>query len=219
MHSGIFALDTRDLRDIASDCLDETGRLRVMPASYYASIKPEERAWFALRHGFYCLPTVELADWLRRFISARSAIEIGAGNGVLAQYLGIPATDSYMQDDPSIRLYYKVHGQPTIPYGPNVERIEALDAAKKYEPGIILGSWITHRWDPQDPSRGGNMYGPDLPAILRHCSQYVLIGNELTHGANPLWARKHEVVYPPWLYSRSLNHGREFIAIWNGDKP
>lgn len=213
----LYAFDTRGLRDLAPDCLAEDGRLRIMPASYYAAVKREERAWFANRYAFYCLPTVELADWLREFIAERPAIEIGSGNGVLAQFLGIPATDSRIQDDPGIRAYYKVMRQAPVNYGPNVERIEALDAVKKYKPEVVLGCWMTHRFDPRDPEREGNAVGPDFTAILKLCKQLVLIGNELVHAKNPLLNRPHTMLYPPWLYARSFNYGREFIAIWDGE--
>lgn len=213
----MYAFNTRGLRDLAADCLDLEGRLKVMPASFYANVKREERAWFANRYGFYSLPTVELADWLRELIAGRSAIEIGSGNGVLAQYLGIPATDSRVQDEPGIRAYYQLMRQATVDYGPNVERIEALDAVKKYKPEVVIGCWITHRYNARDPDREGNALGPDLPAILKVCKQLVLIGNELVHAKNPLWRRPHAVQYPPWLYARSFNYGREFIAIWDGE--
>lgn len=100
--NGSYALDART-RDISADVLDGSGRLRILPAAYWATTTPPERGLFCVRHGVYCLVTEELVAYLREAIAGRSAIEIGAGNGVLAEALGIPATDNFMQTWPQYR--------------------------------------------------------------------------------------------------------------------
>ena len=91
---GAFALDPKQVRDISPFMLDARGRLRVVPPSTLASTTPDERLLFGVRHGAYSFPTEELCDYLRERIAGRRAIEISAGNGVLAEALGIPATDN-----------------------------------------------------------------------------------------------------------------------------
>lgn len=218
MTAYVFSKDTvEDARDIAADVLDSSGRLRLMPANYYADTTALERSLFCVRYGVYGLHTQELADWLRTFIAGNSAIEIGAGNGVLAEALGIPATDNHMQTWPHIRALYSVSQQPLVKYGPNVECLDALVAIRRYKPFIVIGSWITHLFRPRDAHRDGNQYAPDERAILAACSYYVMIANDAVHAKHPLLDRPHERIDAPWLYSRSLR-GRDFIGIWRGNK-
>lgn len=208
-----FALDPSTTRDLGPEVLDATGRLKVMPAAYYAGTTAAERALLGHRHGLYSLPTTELCDWLRGHIGDRASIEIGAGNGVMAEHLGIVATDSYMQEDPAIRATFRAMGQPTITYGTNVKRLEARDAVRRFRPAVVIGAWITHRYDPRAHWRGGNQYGPDLAAIAER-AELVLICNRSTHSKNPLLKEPHEEYEFPWLYSRSINESPNFIAVW-----
>lgn len=212
-----YLLDTTNLRDLAPDVIDAEDRPRVMPASYYADTNSQERAWLGLRYGLYGLPTEELCAWLTDRIAGRSAIEIGAGNGRLAEQLGVSATDSYLQEDPAVGAYLLSTGQPRTFYGPNVERLEALDAVRKYRPAVVIGSWITHRYNPRRHGLGGNQYGPKIEAILDRCEEYILIGNTKTHAKNPLWKREHELFHFPWIYSRSVTNTPDFIAVWYGE--
>jgi hypothetical protein len=206
----------REARDLVPEMFDAEDRLRIMPASYYRTTTGTERALVCVKRGLYGLPTTELCEWLKAFIGGRSALEIGAGNGSMAAHLGIRACDNYMLEWPEVKRVFQATAQLTAPYGANVERLEALAAVQKYRPQVVIGSWITHRYNPRDPWRGGNQYGPDLPAILKLCEHYVLIGNEETHGANPLWALPHTVEFPPWLFSRTDSIGRDFVAVWKG---
>src|SRR5262245_10991707 len=77
--SEVFVIVPGSTRHLAPDVLDNRGRLRVMPAAYWATTTPAERALFGHRHGLYSFPTVELVDHLREVIAGRVAIEIGAG--------------------------------------------------------------------------------------------------------------------------------------------
>jgi hypothetical protein len=215
MMDGVYAIPA-NTRDISSEVIDARGRLRIMPAAYYKGTTGAERSFVCVKHGLYGLPTVELCEWLHDRIGERQAIEIGAGNGAMAEFLAIRATDNYMQQNAAIHAYYRLLGQPPITYGENVERLEALDAVKKYQPQVVIGSWITHRYNPAEHWRGGNQYGPDTKEILRLCDEYVLIGNEKTHARDPLWELPHEVFYPPWLFSRVDNYARDFVAVWKG---
>ena len=86
----------------------------------------------------YLLPTIELVERLKRAIDGRRAIEIGSGNGVLAEALGIQGTDNFMQEMPKYKALYAAQGQPTIKYGKNVENLDALAAIKKYKPDFEM---------------------------------------------------------------------------------
>lgn len=213
-----YLIDTDGLRDLAPDVIDEQGLPRIMPAAYYAATTAPERGALGVRHGLYCLPTVELVNWLTEFINGRKAVEIGAGNGRLAAAVGIPATDAYLQDRPEIRDHYDSHDQPIVRYGLKVERLEARAAIRTHRPQVVIGAWVTHRYNKRNHGAGGSMYGADTDMILRQTGHYVLIGNEKVHARHPLRQRPHEIHHPPWLYSRAVNGSPEFIAVWKGER-
>lgn len=195
--------------------LDERGRLRVVPAGMLASTSAEERMLFGVRHGIYSFPTEELRDYLLDRIAGRRAIEIGAGNGVLAEALGIPATDNRQQEDAEVKAYYERLGQPIVPYGDNVEKLDAAAAVAKYKPEVVIACWVTHRFDPSAPERGGSGSGVDEASVAAACDEYIFIGNQQVHAPKPIWALAHERITPHWLYSRAMNGTPEFIAVWS----
>jgi len=208
-----YTLDLTGLRDLAPEVIDDASLPRVMPASFYAETKPDERAWLGLRHGLYLLPTTELVDWLRDHIGQRSAIEIGAGNGAMADALGIPATDNMLQSWPEMANYYRALGQPTITYGPNIIELEASDAVRRLRPQVVIGAWVTHRYERRAHAAGGNQHGPKIDWIRERIDEYIFIGNTETHKHHPLLKQLDEVIYPEWLFSRARG-GRDFIAWW-----
>lgn len=201
-------------RDLTSHVIDEDGAPRIMPAKFYEETTSEERSLLCLRNGLYCLPTIELVERLRELIDGRPAIEIGAGNGALAKALGIAATDNRMQELPHYKRKYDAIGQPTVRYGAHVERMDASVAVKRYKPKVVIGAWVTHRYDPRRHAAGGNEMGIVEEAIIKACDLYVMVGNEHVHRNKSIWALEHSMEYPTWLYSRSHNGSRDFIATW-----
>lgn len=216
---GTFHLDPLTTRDIAPSVLDSFGRLRVMPSEFWASTTPEERGWFGHQYGAYLFPTVELVASLLALIDGRKAIEIGAGNGVLAEALGITATDSRQQEAPEYRAIYAATGQPTVRYGSNVVTIDAHAAVNRYQPEVVVASWVTHKWDPARPEAGGNEAGVREEWIIDNCAEYIFIGNEKVHQHKSIWQRlPHGIAYRSFIYSRAMNGTRDFLASWPGGK-
>lgn len=209
-------IDPSQARDLAPDLLDEQGRMRSVPASFFASTTVIDRAVFGLRHAAYGFITDELIWWLQRRIAGRKAIEIGAGNGDLARHLGIVATDSRMQERADIREYYAAMQQPVISYGPEVLKLPAKDAVRNLSPQVVVASWVTHLYDPRRHEAGGNMYGVDELDILSHCEEYIFIGNTQVHATKLIAQIPHERFEPDWLYSRAHNGSANFIAVWKG---
>lgn len=215
---GFHSVDPRKIRDLRPDVLDANGRMRILPASFWASTTPGERAWFGACTGIYSFPTVELVARLKEIIAGRKAIEIGAGNGVLAEALGIVATDNFQQRMPKYKLLYALQRWTTVPYGDNVVDMHASRAVRHYKPDVVIGCWVTHKYDPRAHARGGNEIGVDEPDILRHCAAYVFVGNKETHALKPIWDRPHSIEYPSYVYARAPIEGRDFIAIFPGYK-
>lgn len=203
--------------------LDATGQLCIKPAAFYSAFSKEEIAAFAVRNGFYGIPTEELIDRLRILIGTRSALEIGAGNGVMAKALGIRATDNLMQTWPDIKDLYTSLRQAVVPYGTNVECLDALEAVRRYRPQVVIASWVTHKYDPQAHERGGNMYGVDEEALLAGCESYIHIGNSHVHQHKKIRSVPHRRYRPRWLISRASRPELDEICIWgtrlDGEPP
>lgn len=200
--------------------LEPNGALKLMPAEYYDSLDwMELRTWchFQARYG---LPTVELIAWLKDYIGDRKAIEIGAGSGDLCHHLGIVGTDNFQQTWPQVAMYYAIGGQPTIAYGSWVEKIDAIAAAKKYKPDIIIGSWITHWIDPDKamPVGGGNMFGVKEDELLKLVDTYIMIGNLDIHAHKPILELPHETLEFSFVKSRAQKRELNRIFIWRGGK-
>lgn len=205
-------------RDISGEVLDQRGRLRILPAAYWAGVTPDERALVGHRHALYGFPTVELVEYLQGIIGGRKAIEIGAGSGVLADALGIIGTDNYQQAMPKYRRMIEATGQPVVRYGRNVARADAQQAVRIYRPDVVVACWVTHRYEPGRHWAGGNELGVDEAAVIDNCREYVFIGNEQVHAGKPIWSRPHHIEYPRFVYSRAVNGSRDFVCTWRGQE-
>ena len=193
---------------------DERGRLEVVPASTYRAFTPRQRSIWCVLRGYYCLPTTELIEALGPLLES-PAIEIGAGNGALGRALSIPMTDSYQQTDPRVREHYQRLRQQTVPYEPDVERLDSSDAINRYQPATVLGAWVTHRYDPNCHHRGGNEAGIDESAILQAPAgvRYVFVGHRRVHQSKPILGVPHQTLEPDGLFSRALDP-HDVIWVW-----
>lgn len=207
-------VDVSSLISLTLDVLEADGRPKVMPAAYYRNTTILERAVLGATHGLYGLPTQELVDWLKEKINGRSAIEIGAGHGALASALGIPATDSRMQEEPAIAALYAGMGQPVVRYGENVEKLDAAEAVARYRPQVVVASWVTHKYLETRHIAGGNMFGVSEEDVIASCEAYIFIGNSKVHAGKSIWNLPHSRIEPDWLFSRASNGSPDFIAIW-----
>jgi hypothetical protein len=208
----------RVLPDIDTAALDEkllqpgTQFLRLMPAEELLSNGLEAIQLWAVRRARYQFITTELVEWLRARIAGRSVIEVGAGQGDLGHHLGIHMTDSGMQTTPECLLQYASQGQmPTIP-PPEVERLDAIDAVKKYKPQVVVASWITQKWHEGDPH--GNAYGPEESQIVNAVDTYIHVGNRSVHGLKRILRMKHREYKPKGLVSRGHEQAKNLIYVW-----
>ena len=200
------------------DLLCDNGVIRLHPSAFYDNIPREYlRAWCHF-NGRYSVVTTELISWLKALIGERKAIEIGAGAGDLSYYLGIKATDLRIMERPEVALQYKLMGQPTTPYGSFVKRLEALDAIERFEPEVVIASWVTEWIDPTlpPPPQGGCVYGVKEDLLLKTGVTYVLIGNEAQHGQKQILSEFHETYRFPWLRSRAIDPSKNLIYVWPG---
>lgn len=201
-----------DISELEKEVLTPDGKLIIKPFAFWNSLDKNIIKIFIHTHAIYVLPTEELINWLKENILG-TAIEIGAGNGSISRALNIPITDSRMQEREDIKIYYQVVGQPLIKYPDDVEKLDAEEAIKKYNPETVLGCFITHKFKEEIGS--GNMYGVEEENILKAVKKYINIGNLTTHGAKPILKLKHEELYFDWLITRSVNQTENRIFIWN----
>lgn len=166
---------------------------------------------FCCQNGIYNIPTIELIDYLKEILP-KNTLEIAAGNGVLAKNLGIKATDNLIQLDPVIALMYTTYGHGIPEYGKNVEKIEAIEACKKYNPDTVLASWTS------DSKEYSLLLGQgiDEEYIIQH-HNYVCIGNTETHKNKYILKYPHKTITNiPLVSKKGLNNN--VIWIWNKQK-
>jgi hypothetical protein len=140
--------------------LDEQGRMKLLPASVFATMTPVERLLWCKRRGRYGLPSIELVEFVKTLIGDKHAIEIGAGMGDLGRHLGIKMTDSAMQMtiDPKWRAYYDDLDEARIDPPPDVERMDAAYAMRRFKPEswLLLGLLKSGSLKANTCSRTGN---------------------------------------------------------------
>lgn len=207
----------QDITELSKLLLNEKGELQIVSYELLKPFTPEQIAYFCNMNGFYSIPTTELVDFLREEIgeaNLEKTIEIAAGNGMMAKALGIKATDSFMQEREDVKSAYNKYGQPTVPYGEHVEKIDGNDAVRKYKPKVVVASWCTHKFIPKESWRGGNSLGVNEKLIIERVDKYIHIGNMDSHKNKPALAKKHRIVKADWIVSRSLDQSKNVIFIW-----
>lgn len=202
-------LENQNIEKIEAALL-KNGQLQIYPAEFYERFTFNELKVFCFIYGIYQIPTLELIEFLKKEIVG-TAIEIGSGNGVLGRWLGIPATDSRMQEFPDVKPVYDLMKQPTVQYGDNIIKLEALEAVNQFNPDTVIGSWIT-QYDPT--SKIGNPYGVRENEILKKVDKYIMIGNVNTHYNKDIMFKPHRKLFFPWLISRAANQRLNVIYIW-----
>jgi hypothetical protein len=197
--------------------LDKMGLLRVLPAKTLQDITHPHLQLWANKNGVYVFPTTELIQWLKEKIGKRTAIEIGAGHGAIGRALDVPRTDSYIQLTPEMQLLYRMNSQkPTTP-PPDVLRYEASDAVARFKPQVVFGGYITQLYQPgdeQEPKTGSSIHGVNELEIHQKVETYIVIGNMMSHHDKRLFLKTHEILTFDWIVTRSLNHEKNRIFIW-----
>lgn len=211
----VAILPNKDIGYLTKQLLDDSGTLKVMPAEYYSHISYDDLRIFCHLYGIYTLPTTELITWLRPQVVPDKTIEIGAGVGVVGRTLGIPITDScYMRDNKQVAMYYVAMGQPTTKYPLDTLQLDAISAVDKYQPEVVIGCWVTHKFDEEHPEFEGSMLGVDEGYILKKIHKYIMVGNRVIHGLKPILKESHKEYQFDWLYSRAADPSENVIYVW-----
>lgn len=203
--------DTKYLHDLLYTPDDE---LIVYPSCMFKDIDPLHIRQFCMEYGIYCLPTIELIEFLSEETKGKVAIEIGAGHGVIGRELGIISTDSFMQDREDVKRIYEILRQPTVRYGKNVLKHTANEAVEIYTPDVVIGAWVTHKINYEE-SCEGNIYGIEEEKIIDRC-KYIFIGSLPTHSCKPILKIEHQTIEVDWIVSRAYQKDgcKDVIWIW-----
>ena len=202
-------LTKQDISDIEAYTGASSGIIKPLPVAEVEKFGWEKILLFMYKYGLYTLPTVELIDYLAGIVRGKRAIEIGAGMGTIGRSLRIPITDSRMQERPEVKAYYDAMRQPVIRYPDDVEKLDALAAVEKYEPEVVIGSYITHLWKPGMQS--GNQWGVDTGELIKRVPAYYMIGNSETHANDPAMKYLDGIEHHEFLYTRG---GKETSVIF-----
>ena len=194
--------------------LNADGTIKVLPAGDWLAFPWDEVRLFMHEYPIYVLPTEELLARLRELSSPFMAtIEIGAGSGNIGRNLGIRMTDSYMQDRPEIKAFYQAAGQPTITYPKDVLKCDALSAVRILKPECVIGCYVTH----YSTEGAGSSWGVDFHRLLLmpKVKRLILVGNDATHGANPIMEYTHTEITDPGNIITRAGYGPENkIYVW-----
>ena len=201
---GVTDQNTKEVEEMFNHTYNpKHGKFRLRSSSFYKQYSKDSIRLFLHQTALYALPTEELIDFLKGEIGDKSAIEVGCGTGFIAKELGVLATDLRIQEDPSVAMWYKMHGQPVIKYPDYVEKLEGVEAVKKYKPQVAFGCYIT--------DGETNHVGIRDARIIPLVDKYIHIGDEHTHRDKLINKLPHERIRPEWLICRGK---KPYIGIW-----
>lgn len=214
-------VDFGRMTELTRKITEDTGMgmmIRPIPYAEIAGDTPDTLNMLMQATGLYTFPTQELVDWLHDEIDddpelePHTAIEICSGTGWLGRALGIPITDSRLQEREDIRQAYLAQMAIPITYPDDVERIDAISAIRKYEPEYVIASYCTHLYG-TGSLKSGNAFGVNTRWVRSHCRRFYHIGNDDIHFRDPIMKMPHRRLQFPWLVTRgNSTHAR--IYVW-----
>lgn len=203
-----------DISALEKILLDESGRLQSVPFAAIRDVPQNDISVFCHAHGVYQIITHELVEFVGERIENFNAVEIGAGNGCLGRSLGIPLTDSKIQDSAWMRDYYRKIGQPRVRYGDDVKKLEALQAVKVLKADAAVGCWVTNK--KKATTADGCFGGVDEAILSKRLKRYVFVGNLNTHKTKELLRYCTPTEYRfEWLVSRSIRRSENLIWVFD----
>lgn len=209
-------IDNIDISYLNERWLAEDGRIKLLPASEFRSVPNDHLRLWLHHQARYCLPTVELVEWLRAQIGGAYAVELGCGNGDLYHHLKITGVDSCIQNSPMVAAFMRMLGQvPTHPHK-DVVPMNAENAVLQLRPRVAIACYLTRKFIQGVDQEGvshASMYGVREEAIIDHVPLYIHIGNRMTHGDKTVLSLPHDELRFPWLVTRG-HPDHDVIYVW-----
>ena len=227
-------IDFKRVVEIVDSIVGKDGKIYPIPYSLIENDTLDTLNFVMQALGLYTFPTLELCEWLSSQIDdnpelePHSAIEICGGTGWIGRQLGIPSTDVKNMENPLVKdIMLKQTSMPTI-YADDVETLEASDAVKKYQPDIVIGSYVTSKQlvdkidrkramtigfympslhgvieqNLMDEARKEVKVGVDVKGICRKVYKVILVCNMRTHRNESYVSLPHQTLSFPWLVTR-----------------
>lgn len=187
---------------------------KVVPYAAYERHPVLDRQIWANRRGFYSLPTLELASFIKEQIAGRSAHEIGAGHSAMAKHLGIYHSDPRFQEKKGLtRNLIDITGAIPAYTPPYVSHRCCKQVLKDCKPQVLLAQWVT----PLGPSgTSSNYYGPDYKEVLEVVETLIFVGNLSIHPyVREVLGEPDIEIREPWIVSRSMRQEENILWVWN----
>lgn len=180
---------------------------------------------FLGHNGVYQLPTEGLISFLGHLIKGKKAIEICCGMGLVANALGIPATDRMLSQgtgnenaDIMLKKDEQIYARYPYQFLDNVENLTSYQAVIKYRPDIVIGCWVT----PKAKGRKlGSAYGTDEEKLLQQVKTYIHCGSSVNpiHSHKEIRKYRHWTIEADWLLDRASLRGQSQLKIWTEKEP
>ena len=234
------------VQEIVDAIYDKEGRVYPIPYSFIKKDNNDTLNFIMQACAFYTFPTIELCEWLSSQIDdnpelePHSAIEICAGTGWIGRQLGIPTTDLKVQENEVVKGIMKQMIAKPVTYSDDIEKLEAQEAVNKYNPDIVIGSYVTSMKTIKEINRKKTKYmnipigngfiqqnlmdlaeseipyfGVNVEKIIRTCYKTILICNLRTHKYQSYLKLPHKSLSFPWLITRGDNSQSRIIIFEN----
>lgn len=233
--------------EIVESIVGKDGKIYPIPYSLIENDTLDTLNFVMQALGLYTFPTLELCEWLSSQIDdnpefePHSAIEICGGTGWIGRQLGIPSTDVKNMENPLVQdVMLEQASMPTI-YTDDVETLEASDAVKKYQPEIVIGSYVTSKQlvdkidkkramtigfympsfhgvieqNLMDEARKEVKVGVDVKGICRKVYKVILVCNMRTHRNESYISLPHQTLSFPWLVTRGDKSQARILVFEN----
>lgn len=174
----------------------------IKSSGWFDDFTNEEIQVFMYKKNLWVLPTLELIEWLKTYITNKT-IEICSGLGFIGKELNIVTTDSYINE---------LH-KPNIKYPLYVEKLSAHQAILKYDPDTIIGGFVTEK--SQIENACFSKFGVNEKDILKKGIKYIMIGNLDAHSSKTICNFKHQEIYLPGLITRYFDQNKNRVYLWN----
>lgn len=240
-------IDFKRVVEIVDSIVGKDGKIYPIPYSLIENDTLDTLNYVMQTLGLYTFPTLELCEWLSSQIDdnpefePHSAIEICGGTGWIGRQLGIPSTDVKNMENPIVQdVMLEQASMPTI-YADDVETLEASDAVKKYQPEIVIGSYVTSKQlvdkidkkramtigfympsfhgvieqNLMDEARKEVNVGVDVKSICRKVYKVILVCNMRTHRNESYISLPHQTLSFPWLVTRGDKSQARILVFEN----
>ena len=240
-------VDLKRVGEIVKSIVGKDGKIYPIPYSLIENDTLDTLNFVMQALGLYTFPTLELCEWLSSQIDdnpelePHSAIEICGGTGWIGRQLGIPSTDVKNMENPLVQdVMLEQASMPTI-YADDVETLEASDAVKKYQPEIVIGSYVTSKQlvekidrkramtigfympslhgvieqNLMDVAKKEVRVGVDVKSICRKVYKVILVCNMRTHRNESYISLPHQTISFPWLVTRGDKSQARILVFEN----